>query len=49
MIRKLLLVGLLLVVGRGTAAQLFLGVIISCISLVVQFQLQPVRRKMRAH
>jgi len=45
MVRKLLLVGMLLVVGRGTAAQLFLGILISCTSLVAQFQLQPYKHR----
>ena len=34
MVRKLTLVGLLVVVGRGTVAQLFVAVCISCMRLV---------------
>ena len=41
MVRKLTLVGLLVVVGRGTVAQLFVAVCISCVSLLLQVHLQP--------
>ena len=43
MVRKLTLVGLLVVMGRGTVAQLFAAVCISCVSLVLQVHLQPCR------
>ena len=43
MVRKLTLVGLLVVMGRGTVAQLFAAVCISCVSLVLQVHLQPYR------
>ena len=41
MVRKLTLVGLLVVVGRGTVAQLFVAVCISCVSLLLQVHLAP--------
>ena len=41
MVRKLLLVGLLVVLGRGSVAQLFAAVCISCSSLVLQVRLEP--------
>lgn len=41
MVRKLVLVGMLVIAGRGSAAQLFLGVLVSCTSLVLQVTLQP--------
>ena len=42
MVRKLTLVGLLVVVGRGTVAQLFVAVCISCLSLLLlQVHLAP--------
>eukprot|EP01045_Picozoa_sp_COSAG04_P005830 COSAG04_NODE_276_length_18405_cov_14.052278_6_plen_591_part_00 len=41
MLRKLALVGMLVVVGRGSAAQLFLAVCLSCTALMLQVTLQP--------
>ena len=41
MVRKLLLVGMLVIAGRGSAAQLFLAVLVSCLSLSLQLVLQP--------
>ena len=41
MVRKLLLVGMLVIAGRGSAAQLFLAVLVSCLSLRLQLVLQP--------
>ena len=41
MVRKLFLVGLLVIVGRGTVAQLFVAVCISCVSLLLQVHLAP--------
>jgi hypothetical protein len=41
MIRKLMLVGMLVVVGRGSVAQLFLAVVISFVSFSLQINLQP--------
>eukprot|EP01045_Picozoa_sp_COSAG04_P009171 COSAG04_NODE_525_length_13096_cov_16.943602_2_plen_592_part_00 len=41
MVRKLMLVGMLVVAGRGSAAQLFLAVCVSCTALVLQVTLQP--------
>eukprot|EP01051_Picozoa_sp_SAG22_P007109 SAG22_NODE_489_length_9845_cov_5.954550_9_plen_401_part_00 len=41
MIRKLLLVGMLVVAGRGSVAQLFLAIVISFISFSVQVKLAP--------
>lgn len=41
MVRKLVLVGMLVLAGRGSVAQLFLAVCVSCTSLVLQVHLQP--------
>ena len=41
MIRKLILVGLLVMVGRGSVAQLFVAVVVSVTLLVLQVTLQP--------
>eukprot|EP01045_Picozoa_sp_COSAG04_P022639 COSAG04_NODE_2589_length_3889_cov_14.873119_1_plen_372_part_10 len=41
MLRKLMLVGMLVIAGRGSAAQLFLAVCLSCAALVLQIYLQP--------
>jgi hypothetical protein len=41
MIRKLILVGLLVVVGRGSVAQLFVAVVVSVALLAMQLVLQP--------
>ena len=41
MIRKLILVGLLVMVGRGSVAQLFVAVVVSVALLVLQVTLQP--------
>lgn len=40
-VRKLVLVGMLVLAGRGSVAQLFLAVCVSCTSLVLQVHLQP--------
>ena len=40
-IRKLILVGLLVVVGRGSVAQLFVAVVVSVTLLAMQLVLQP--------
>ena len=45
MVRKLLLVGMLVVAGRGSAAQLFLAVLVSCLSLSLQLVLQPYKHR----
>ena len=41
MVRKLVLVGVLVLVGRGSVFQLFVAAIVSCISLVLQVHLAP--------
>jgi hypothetical protein len=41
MVRKLLLVGMLVIAGRGSVAQLFLAVCVSCVSLMLQVNLAP--------
>eukprot|EP01045_Picozoa_sp_COSAG04_P025551 COSAG04_NODE_3373_length_2879_cov_1.062950_1_plen_332_part_10 len=41
MVRKLVLVGMLVVAGRGSAAQLFLAVVVSCGAMMLQVRLQP--------
>ena len=41
MVRKLVLVGMLVIAGRGSAAQLFLAVLVSGTSLGLQVQLAP--------
>ena len=43
MIRKLMLVGMLVVAGRGSIAQLFLGLVISFVTFSLQVRLSPVR------
>eukprot|EP01051_Picozoa_sp_SAG22_P026882 SAG22_NODE_8718_length_635_cov_0.904851_1_plen_160_part_01 len=43
MIRKLLLVGMLVVAGRGSVAQLFLAILISFVSFSLQVRLMPYR------
>eukprot|EP01051_Picozoa_sp_SAG22_P006426 SAG22_NODE_420_length_10739_cov_7.090320_12_plen_232_part_00 len=43
MIRKLLLVGMLVVAGRGSVAQLFLAIVISFVSFSLQVRLRPYR------
>jgi hypothetical protein len=45
MIRKLALVGMLVVAGRGSVAQLFLAVCVSCASLVAQVTLSPYKHR----
>ena len=42
-IRKLMLVGFLVVVGRGSVAQLFLALVISFASFALQVKLTPYR------
>eukprot|EP01046_Picozoa_sp_COSAG06_P115299 COSAG06_NODE_62180_length_265_cov_1.704819_1_plen_40_part_10 len=39
MVRKLVLVGVLVLVGRGSVFQLFVAVLVSCTSLVLQVHL----------
>ena len=41
MVRKLCLVGMLVVAGRGSVAQLFLAVVISFVTFSLQITLQP--------
>merc|ERR1711969_399675 len=41
MVRKLMLVGMLVIAGRGSAAQLFLAVCVSFVSFSLQVYLQP--------
>ena len=41
MVRKLVLVGFLVLVGRGSVFQLFVAVLVSCMSLVLQVHLAP--------
>ena len=41
MIRKLMLVGMLVVAGRGSVAQLFLALVISFVSFSLQVKLSP--------
>ena len=41
MVRKLVLVGVLVLVGRGSVFQLFVAVLVSCASLVLQVHLSP--------
>ena len=43
MIRKLMLVGMLMVAGRGSVAQLFAAIVISFVSFSLQVQLMPYR------
>jgi hypothetical protein len=41
MVRKLVLVGVLVWVGRGSVFQLFVAVLVSCMALVLQVHLAP--------
>ena len=41
MVRKLVLVGVLVMFGRGSVFQLFVAVLVSCTSLVLQVHLSP--------
>ena len=43
MLRKLMLVGMLVVAGRGSVAQLFLALVISFVSFSLQVKLTPYR------
>jgi hypothetical protein len=43
MLRKLSLVGLLVMCGRGSALQLFVGLLLSIVALLLQVHLQPFR------
>ena len=45
MVRKLLLVGVLAVAGRGSVSQLFVAAIVSCVSLVLQVYLSPYKHR----
>jgi hypothetical protein len=49
MARKLLLVGMLVVAGRGSVAQLFLAVVISFASFSLQVKLEPYKHKVRPY
>ena len=44
-IRKLMLVGMLVMAGRGSVAQLFSAVIISFVSFSLQVKLEPYKHK----
>ena len=41
MVRKRCLVGMLVIAGRGSVAQLFLAVVISFVTFLLQITLQP--------
>ena len=43
MLRKLMLVGMLVIAGRGSVAQLFLELVISFVSFSLQVKLTPYR------
>ena len=43
MLRKLMLVGMLVIAGRGSVAQLFLALVISFVSFSLQVKLTPYR------
>jgi hypothetical protein len=43
MLRKLVVVGLLVLAGRGSATQLFLGIMVSVLALCLQIHYQPFR------
>ena len=45
MVRKLVLVGVLVMFGRGTVFQLFVAVLVSCTSLVLQVHLSPYKHR----
>jgi hypothetical protein len=45
MVRKLVLVGVLVMVGRGSVSQLFVAAVVSCISLVLQVNLSPYKHR----
>ena len=45
MVRKLVLVGVLVMFGRGNVFQLFVAVLVSCTSLVLQVHLSPYKHR----